>query len=73
MKSYIFPILILLISSCKNESDNTNKTTKDQSKPLNIIYNMADDHAYQAISAYGSEISRLAPPQISIELLKKVH
>ena len=22
---------------------------------------MADDHAYQAISAYGSEISRLAP------------
>ena len=22
---------------------------------------MADDHAYQAISAYGSEISKLAP------------
>jgi len=61
MKSYLFPILILLIAACKNESENTNKRAKDQSKPLNIIYIMADDHAYQAISAYGSEISRLAP------------
>ena len=29
----------------------------DKDKPLNVIYIMADDHAYQAISAYGSEIS----------------
>lgn len=27
----------------------------------NIIYIMSDDHAYQAISAYGSDISKLAP------------
>lgn len=33
----------------------------DNNKPLNVIYIMADDHAYQAISAYGSEISKLAP------------
>lgn len=27
----------------------------------NIVFIMSDDHAYQAVSAYGSEISRLAP------------
>lgn len=30
-------------------------------KPLNIIYVMSDDHAVQAISAYGHPISKLAP------------
>ena len=27
----------------------------------NIVYIMSDDHAYQAISAYGSPLSKLAP------------
>lgn len=27
----------------------------------NIVYIMSDDHAYQAISAYGSDVSKLAP------------
>src|SRR3546814_14638916 len=27
----------------------------------NIVYIMSDDHAYQAISAYGSSVSKLAP------------
>lgn len=27
----------------------------------NIVYIMSDDHAYQAISAYGSPVSKLAP------------
>ena len=31
-----------------------------QTRP-NIIFIMSDDHAYQAISAYGSELSKLAP------------
>lgn len=30
-------------------------------KPINIIYIMSDDHAVQAISAYGHPISQLAP------------
>lgn len=30
-------------------------------KPLNIIYIMSDDHAVQAISAYGHPVSKLAP------------
>ena len=28
---------------------------------MNVIYIMADDHAYQAVSAYGSQLSKLAP------------
>ena len=31
------------------------------SAPLNVIYIMADDHAYQAVSAYGSDLAELAP------------
>ena len=34
---------------------------KENKKPLNILYIMADDHAYQAVSAYGSQVSKLAP------------
>jgi len=33
----------------------------EQRRP-NIIFIMSDDHAQTAISAYGSEIGRLAPP-----------
>ena len=29
--------------------------------PPNIVFIMSDDHAYQAISAYGSKLSKLAP------------
>ena len=47
---------LFLISLCACNSPN-----EKENKPLNIIYIMADDHAYQAISAYESEISKLAP------------
>ena len=40
----------ILCVSCSQESSN-----KDQTKP-NIIFIMSDDHAYQAISAYGSNL-----------------
>ncbi len=49
-------IITILISSCGD----TKSTAKDK-KPLNVVYIMADDLAYQAVSAYGSEISKLAP------------
>ena len=51
---YIFSLLFL--SSCNSE----NKTSLElpEKKPLNVVYIMADDHAYQAISAYGSKIRR---------------
>ena len=61
MKSHIIPILIILLVSCNNQSKESRDHSLNEQKPLNIIYIMADDHAYQAISAYGSEISKLAP------------
>jgi len=61
MKSHIIPILIILLVSCNNQSQESRDHSLNEQKPLNIIYIMADDHAYQAISAYGSEISKLAP------------
>jgi len=30
-------------------------------KPMNILFIMTDDHAFQALSAYGHPISKLAP------------
>ena len=49
---------LILLSLCACNSPNEKQ---QKNKPLNIIYIMADDHAYQAVSAYGSEISKLAP------------
>jgi arylsulfatase A-like enzyme len=46
LKSIIFLILGFVFFSCKTS------TTEDNERP-NIIYIMSDDHAYQAISAYG--------------------
>jgi len=39
---------------CKNQE------TVEKARP-NILYIMCDDHSYQTISAYGSEVSKLAP------------
>tara|TARA_Y100000991_G_scaffold177541_1_gene139721 strand:- start:1016 stop:2617 length:1602 start_codon:yes stop_codon:yes gene_type:complete len=58
-KITFFTLSLLFLSSCNSK----NKTSSELSekKPLNVVYIMADDHAYQAISAYGSKISELAP------------
>lgn len=37
------------------------RSSSHKQKPLNILFMMSDDHAYQAISAYHHPISRLAP------------
>jgi arylsulfatase A-like enzyme len=50
-------LVVLVVSSCATQSTENSAA----SKPLNVVYIMADDLAYQAISAYGSEISKLAP------------
>ncbi|MGJ3234016.1 sulfatase family protein [Marivirga sp.] len=55
MKNLYFLIISLFIFSC------TNGEKKEQNKRPNIIYIMADDHAFQAISAYGHPISKIAP------------
>ena len=50
---YFIHILILFfligLISCKTDNNNSGK-------PPNILFIMSDDHAYQAISAYGHEI-----------------
>lgn len=51
--------LTILIQSCKQKEENI--TVEDSQQRPNIIYIMADDHAEQAISAYGHPISQLAP------------
>ncbi|MET2984588.1 sulfatase family protein [Aureibaculum conchae] len=56
-------ILIILMSftlSC-GKSKKNNKSQTEKSKRPNIVFIMADDHAEQAISAYGHPVSKLAP------------
>ncbi|WP_445731339.1 sulfatase family protein [Mariniflexile sp.] len=50
-------ILSVLSQSCKSNPT----LSQNEPKRPNIIYIMADDHAAQAISAYGHPISKLAP------------
>ncbi|WP_370176117.1 sulfatase family protein [Leeuwenhoekiella palythoae] len=55
--------LLLIISalySCKTETKKTKVAEAKPEKP-NIIFIMSDDHAFQAISAYGHPVSQLAP------------
>ncbi|WP_411766537.1 sulfatase [Winogradskyella sp. A3E31] len=59
---YISIILIALfaLQSCKNREAEKIEKTEPIPRP-NIVYIMADDHAEQAISAYGHPLSKLAP------------
>ena len=50
-----FLLLFGLILSCSKQSDQQSESTRDNQKP-NILFIMSDDHAYQAISAYGSQL-----------------
>ena len=60
MKNYIINLVILigitiLFLSCKDrplKKDITNQSKVEKSQP-NIVFIMSDDHAYQAVSAYG--------------------
>ncbi|HPF95907.1 MAG TPA: sulfatase [Mangrovimonas sp.] len=53
--------LAILAQSCKQKEETVSSSVVESSKRPNIIYIMADDHAEQAISAYGHPISQLAP------------
>ncbi|HIB35997.1 sulfatase [Mesonia sp.] len=59
----IFAFLCLtVLIGCKDNASEEKKAEKAEAnqKP-NIVFIMADDHAVKAISAYGSEIGKLAP------------
>ena len=57
----IIGLFLLSLFACNIAKEEQKDITEKENKPLNIIYIMADDHAYQAVSAYGSQISKLAP------------
>jgi arylsulfatase A-like enzyme len=59
--------ITLVFSSCKQEL--TKKSTEN--KRPNIIFVMSDDHAIQALSAYGHPISQLAPTPNIDRIAKK--
>lgn len=56
MRLGILTLIGLLTIACNTKINTSNKTAQ---KP-NIVFIMADDHAIQAISAYGHPISKLA-------------
>ncbi len=59
MKKLLYFILIAIsFQSCKEEKKEIVVNSK---KRPNIVFIMADDHAKQAISAYGHPVSKLAP------------
>lgn len=49
---FIVSIIAVIAIGCKNDQP----YVADTDNPPNIIFIMTDDHAYQAISAYGSEL-----------------
>lgn len=49
--------LPIALYSCNSKSPNQ----ANENEHPNIIYIMCDDHSYQTISAYGSQLSKLAP------------
>jgi arylsulfatase A-like enzyme len=59
-KVYSFIIFLLLLGCKGKEGMLVEQKGKVESRP-NIIFIMADDHAAQAISAYGHEVAALAP------------
>lgn len=60
MRNYSLLFVILLFTAC-SEGNKKQVENETASKRPNIIYIMADDHAEQAISAYGHPVSQLAP------------
>jgi arylsulfatase A-like enzyme len=61
MKHFFFPfVFFLLLISCV-ENKEKSVIISGASKKINVLYIMADDHAYQSISAYGHKIGSIAP------------
>jgi len=54
---YLLPLFFIAFTSCMEKNNSTGKEKENQNrKKPNIIVIISDDHAYQAISAYGSSL-----------------
>lgn len=58
-RHHLLLFCVFLLASCTQKE--TKSAADEENKRPNIIFIMADDHAMQAISAYGHPISQLAP------------
>ena len=66
MKSTALFVPFLMINSVWSHAQNDRSSDK-----LNIVYIMTDDHSYQTNSAYGGELTKLAPTPNLDRLAKK--
>ncbi len=59
----VFQFLLagFLIISCKENNKNVDNRQEENKKRPNIVFIISDDHAYQAISAYGGRLAEVAP------------
>lgn len=62
--SCLFLLLVFLMNACSSEQPVVEKT------PPNIIYIMSDDHAYNAVGAYGSRLAVVNPTPVLDEFVK---
>ncbi len=60
MRKLFFLIIPFLLFSCKQKEKSSENQSQKNQQP-NIVFIMSDDHAEQAISAYGHPVSQLAP------------
>ncbi|SDS09225.1 sulfatase [Gramella sp. MAR_2010_147] len=59
---FVFSLMLpIIFSSCNDKNTNEPKEDQSQTKRPNIVFIMTDDHAAQAISAYGHPVSQKAP------------
>ncbi|WP_318312738.1 sulfatase family protein [Flagellimonas crocea] len=60
---YLFHVLLgsFLLVSCQGNPKKQEESQKENTKRPNIVFIISDDHAYQAISAYGGRLAEVAP------------
>ena len=56
MKTMLIQFVLLLAISCSDAARTAKGEETGKPERPNILFIMSDDHAYQAISAYGSEL-----------------
>ncbi len=62
MKNLFYILLsCCLLASCNEDNKKEENQQEENQKRPNIVFIISDDHAYQAISAYGGRLAEVAP------------